>query len=202
MIKYFTLFFIIFLLTVCSKEVPDFENGDIIFQTSQSSQSEAIQLASKSKYSHMGIIYEENEDYYVYEAVQHVKFTKLDEWIKRGKGGHFVVKRIRNTKIKLTPEVLRKMKEVGESFKGKNYDSYFEWSDEKLYCSELVWKIYKRAVNIEIGELQKFKDFDLSHPTVQSKMKERYGDNLPMDEFVISPSQIFNSNQLVEIYSN
>src|SRR5690606_5876902 len=34
------------------------QNGDIIFQTSKSSQSQAIQLATKSKYSHMGIIYE------------------------------------------------------------------------------------------------------------------------------------------------
>jgi len=35
-----------------------FHNGDIIFQTSRSSQSKAIQLATNSKYSHMGIIYE------------------------------------------------------------------------------------------------------------------------------------------------
>ena len=32
------------------------KNGDIIFQTSKSSQSKAIQLATNSKYSHMGII--------------------------------------------------------------------------------------------------------------------------------------------------
>ncbi|HRG10273.1 MAG TPA: peptidoglycan peptidase, partial [Cyclobacteriaceae bacterium] len=33
------------------------KSGDIIFQTSQSSQSKAIQLATRSEYSHMGIIY-------------------------------------------------------------------------------------------------------------------------------------------------
>ena len=34
----------------------DFRSGDIIFQTSKSSQSKAIQIATNSKYSHMRII--------------------------------------------------------------------------------------------------------------------------------------------------
>jgi Permuted papain-like amidase enzyme, YaeF/YiiX, C92 family len=119
-----------------------FQNGDIIFQTSRSSQSKAIQLATKSKYSHMGIIYEAGEQYYVYEAVQPVKLTKLTDWIKRGEGTHYVVKRLRNFEEVLTKENLKKMKTYGDKFKGKSYDIYFEWSDDKIYCSELVWKIY------------------------------------------------------------
>jgi hypothetical protein len=35
----------------------EIQNGDIIFQPSQSKQSKAIQIATKSKYSHCGIIY-------------------------------------------------------------------------------------------------------------------------------------------------
>ena len=49
------------------------------------------------------------------------------------------------------------MKNEGEKFKGKNYDLTFEWSDDKIYCSELIWKIYKRSTGIEIwieGSLQ------------------------------------------------
>src|SRR5437867_163185 len=26
------------------------------------------------------------------------------------------------------------------------YDLTFEWSDDKIYCSELVWKVYERAL--------------------------------------------------------
>ena len=32
----------------------------------------------------------------------------------------------------------------------KDYDLYFEWSDDKIYCSELVWKIYKNGADIEL----------------------------------------------------
>ena len=38
--------------------ISEFQNGDIIFQTSQSAQSKAIQLATNSRYSHVGIILE------------------------------------------------------------------------------------------------------------------------------------------------
>jgi hypothetical protein len=79
-----------------------FQNGDIIFQTSKSSQSKAIQLATNSEYSHMGLIYETNGQLFVYEAVQPVKLTKLDEWIKRGENSHYVVKRLKDSEKLLT----------------------------------------------------------------------------------------------------
>lgn len=180
-------------------ELSDYKNGDIIFQTSTSSQSKAIQLATDSKYSHMGIIYENDGQLLVYEAVQPVKLTPLKEWINRGENGHYVIKRLENSEQVLTKSTLTKMKQIGEQFKGKPYDIYFEWSDDKIYCSELVWKIYKQAANIEIGQLEKLSDFDLTNDIVQTKMKERYGDNIPMDEKVISPAAMFNSDKLITI---
>ena len=178
------------------------QNGDIIFQTSKSRQSKAIQLATKSKYSHIGIIYKKANAYYVFEAVQPVKLTKLDKWIKRGEGGKYVIKRLKNAKTILTADKLSKMKKIGNKFMGKNYDLYFEWSDKKIYCSELVWKVYKRALGIEIGKLEKLEDFDLSNKIVRKKLEERYGKNIPMDELVISPAAIYNSNKLVSVFEN
>jgi hypothetical protein len=179
-----------------------YKNGDLIFHTSLSDQSKAIQIATKSKYSHCGIIYEINNAYYVFEAVQPVKLTPLKAWIKRGKEEHFVVKRLIDADMILTPEVLEKMKNEGELFLGKNYDLTFEWSDEKIYCSELIWKIYQRAAGIEIGETQQLKDFDLSKKTVKQIMNTRYGNNIPYDETVISPAAIFHSPLLETIASN
>ena len=91
------------------------------------------------------------------------------------------------------------MKKIGDRFWGKRYDTYFEWSDDKIYCSELVWKIYKRALNLELGEPGRFQDFDLSHPFVKKIIKERYGNNPPLQELVISPDQIFKSKKLKTI---
>jgi hypothetical protein len=178
------------------------KEGDLIFQTSLSSQSKAIQLATKSKYSHCGIVFKEGDSFYVFEAVQPVKRTPLAEWIARGEKGKFIVKRLKNAEQTLTPDVLQKMKEIGKGFNGKKYDLAFEWTDEKIYCSELIWKIYKRSTGIEIGKLEKLGDFDLSSDQVKRKIKERYGNNIPMEELVISPASIFESELLVTVKSN
>ncbi len=175
------------------------QNGDIIFQTSTSRQSKAIQIATGSKYSHMGIIYKQGNDFFVYEAVQPVKLTQLKDWINRGEGAHYVVKRIKNSMSLLTPETLTKMKQIGAKYAGKDYDLYFEWSDSKIYCSELVWKIYKEAVGIEIGKLEKLGDFNLTNNVVKQKLMERYGKDIPKDELVISPASMFNSDKLIVV---
>ena len=71
--------------------------------------------------------------------------------------------------------------------------------NDKIYCSELIWKIYKNSTGIEIGKLQKLKEFNLNDPSVKSKMKERYGTKIPMDEIVISPAAIFESKLLKSV---
>lgn len=176
--------------------VCELKEGDVIFQTSRSSQSLAIQHATRSKYSHCGIIYRTGDRYYVFEAVQPVKTTPLDQWIARGKGGKYVVKRLKNADEVLTSATLAKMKRVGEGFRGKDYDLAFGWSDDKIYCSELIWKIYERGAGIELGKLEMLGDFDLTGKAVRTKLHERYGDNVPLDETVISPAAIFDCNLL------
>jgi uncharacterized protein YycO len=180
----------------------EIQNGDLIFQTSLSEQSKAIQLATKSEYSHCGIIFKEGKDFFVFEAIQPVKRTPLDKWIARGKDSEYVIKRLKNAEQVLTPTTISKMKQVGEEFRGKNYDLTFEWSDDKIYCSELIWKIYQRATGIEIGKLEKLSDFDLTSDAVKKKMKERYGNKIPLNEIVISPASILNSELLVTVKSN
>tara|TARA_B100000508_G_scaffold91658_2_gene71458 strand:- start:23533 stop:24180 length:648 start_codon:yes stop_codon:yes gene_type:complete len=177
------------------------QSGDIIFQSSMSGQSYAIQLATHSKYSHVGILFEKDGEMMVYEAVQPVCVSDLDEWISRGDDDHYVVKRLKNAEDKLTPKILEEMKSEATNHLGKNYDLYFGWSDERIYCSELVWKIYNRTLGIEVAKPQLLKDFDLTHPVVQKKLKERYGNNIPYDEKVISPGAMFESEVLEEIMS-
>ena len=175
------------------------QDGDIIFQTSQSSQSVAIQRATASPYSHMGIIFLRNGKPYVFEAIATVRYTPLTSWIARGKGGHYVIKRLKDAPTLLTSDGLAKLRATTSQFEGRRYDLTFEWSDDRIYCSELVWKLYDRALNIHIGELQHLKDFNLNDPVVKAKMRQRYGNHVPLEEPVISPGAMFRSPLLVTI---
>ncbi|MCD0464766.1 YiiX family permuted papain-like enzyme [Flavobacterium sp. ENC] len=178
-----------------------YKDGDIIFQTSESKQCEAVRIATNSKFSHCGIIYDINGKWFVFEAIQPVKLTPLEDWIKHGKDSKYVVKRLKNDSV-LKPEVLQKMKQYSQQFDGKEYDAYFEWTDNRIYCSELVWKIYKNAAGIELSKLRELKDFNLADPRVGKILKERYGNNIPLEEKVVAPSDLADSKLLITILDN
>jgi hypothetical protein len=144
----------------------------------------------------MGIIRRDEGEISVLEAVQPVRSTALAKWVARGEGRHFVLKRLRGSRRLLTPEAVERLRSAEQAFVGKPYDLYFEWSDERIYCSELVWKVYKMALDLEIGHLQKGSDFDFSNPVVSRKVNERFPDGFPSGETVISPEQIFESDLL------
>lgn len=175
------------------------QDADIIFQTSESSQCEAVRIATNSKFSHCGIIYKINGDLFVFEAVQPVKLTPLSDWINHGKDHKFVVKRLKNADKVLNEATLQKMKDYSQKFMGKEYDAYFDWTDTRIYCSELVWKIYKNGANIELSKLKELKDFNLTDKRVQKILKERYGNNIPLEEKVVAPSDLVDSDLLKTI---
>jgi hypothetical protein len=188
------------LLAACSQsKLGELRNGDIIFQTSTSSQSQAIQLATRSKYSHVGIVFMRAGEAYVFEAKKIVGFTPLAEWVARGVDSHYVVKRLNTTEPVELDKARKKMPGLIKKYRGRPYDFYFEWSDEKIYCSELVWKIYDEALRVQLGQHQRLREFDLQHPLVQAKLRERFGSQIPLDELVISPAAIFASDQLATV---
>ena len=185
-----------FAATLAScQQVGHLRDGDIIFHRSTSRQAVAIAAATRSDYTHVGLIFFDSGKPFVYEAVQPVKRTPLKEWIERGERQHFVVKRL-NDGRQVNAAAL---KHEVQNMLGKGYDWLFEWSDSKIYCSELVWKAYQRSHGIEIGRLRSLRDFNLISPVVLHQMQERYGKMIPWEMSVIAPSDIFDSPLLCDV---
>ena len=184
-------------------EAPEVLDGDIIFQPSAlSSQSLAIKLATHSPYSHCGIVLYRDGRPYVFEAIRTVSWTPLEAWIKRGVKGHYVLLRLKDRDARLGPEVLDAMRREASAFDGKGYDLLFQWTDETIYCSELVWKIYERGAGLELVPLRRIRDYDLNHEEVQRKIKERFGYDIPWDERVVAPSDLMESPLLERVGGN
>lgn len=171
------------------------KNGDLIFIVNPSGQGKAIQLATKSKYTHVGIIFFENGKEMVYHAVEPVSKNTLREFIDMSSDGKYEIKRLKNQELLSAGKIAVMLKEA-KSKLGTHYDLAFNWSEDELYCSEYIWKLYKHALNINLGELKPLKSFDLSHPAVKAKLEQRYGKNIPIDEKMISPGDMFNSTLL------
>ena len=143
----------------------------------------------------------ENNVPYVYEAVQPVGKRKMTEWISSGVDQTCIVKRFKGIDT-LKNASLLKMREYAALQFGKNYDAYFSWSDKEMYCSELVYKIYMNCIHFELATPKPLRDFNIDAPVVRKIMRERYGDNIPYDELMISPGQLYDSPSLITVYSN
>ncbi len=176
-------------------------DGDIIFQTYPSSQTIAIQMATGSQYTHVGVIFiDDRGEPLVWEAAGPVQVTPFNEWVARDADRRYVIKRLAGFDTVLVDSVIDSMKSIGQSMMGRAYDWHFNWSDEKLYCSEFVWKLYEQTLGIELCELHQMREYALDHPLIKQKLKERYGDNIPLDEPVVAPSDLFDSDLLVKVF--
>jgi uncharacterized protein YycO len=176
--------------------------GDIVFEISGSAQAKAVRIATGATYTHNGVVLMVDGIPHVIEAGgKSVKYTTLKKWLGR-ENRPIVVKRLEQAATVLTPAALERMRAVADEFAGRRYDRVFSWSDDELYCTELVWKIFERGAGVEIGLTATMGDFDLSHPKVQAILRERYGDNPPLGETVISPSAMFAADALQTVYAN
>jgi len=184
-------------VTITEPNQPSFQQGDIIFQGNDIGQSKAVKLATHSEYSHVGVVLEENDKFVVFEAVEPVKITPLDEWISHGDNDEYVVMRLKNKSQVTFNE--QKVDSLKSAWLGKNYDLPFEWSDDELYCSELVWKFYKEGCGIKLCETKQMKDFDLTHPYTRAILADRYGSEIPYEQEVVSPQDIYESELLEQI---
>lgn len=128
-----------------------YQNGDLLFQDIDCGDLcdaiEAVTPALNGKhFSHTGIVYLEKDSVYIIEAIgENVHITPLQKFLQRqlDSAGHpkVVVGRLKPQYRALNkPAVQFALKQTG-----KPYDDVFIYSDDKYYCSELVYDAYKAA---------------------------------------------------------
>jgi len=186
-------------LALCPMAVAEqaLQEGDVVFSGSEHGQGEAIIAATGSQYTHCGIVFLREGKLMVLEAVQPVGVVSLENFKSRSKPGAFLARRL---KAPLAPASYQNARSWAEAQIGKNYDGRFLWDDVNLYCSELVWKIYRRA-GVELCAPRRFRDYDLEKPSVKKLIEQRFGGmaRVPLDEKVVAPSDLAVSPLMVDI---
>jgi hypothetical protein len=134
------------------------QNGDVVLQASTSERSALIRRASRSPYSHVGLVEVAKDGVFVIEAVQPVSRTPLAKWVTRGEGGWVTVLRPKGLDAAARHRVVAAAKKE----LGKPYDARFRWDDERLYCSELVVKAFARGASVSVGKQEVVKTLELS----------------------------------------
>jgi hypothetical protein len=170
--------------------ISDVREGDVIFQTTQSSQSPLIQIGTRSRITHCGIIVMRDGEPYVLETLRTLVLTPLNEFIARGVGGKYWLKRSERENVKIEYYHLL----------GKPYDAAFSFDNDIYYCSELVYDIYKKQLGIELCKPKRVGDYLIlctdRLPQIESVMKHR---GITKEQYAVAPVDIFESKNLYSI---
>lgn len=179
-----------FTAGIATAQAPvELHEGDLLFQHIGGEQGHALQLATGSAWTHVGITMLERGKWVVVEAVGPVKRTPLAEWIEQGDGA-YMVKRYLKDGRPLGAMDIERLRGAIKPFLGAGYDLEFRWSDELIYCSELVWKVFERALGIRLCDPMPMRSYHLGDPVVQRVMLDRYGSAPPLDEPMVAPSTL------------
>ena len=175
---------------------PPLQSGDLVFQSSRSRQSAAIQEATHSPLSHVGLVEVTAQGTFVLEAVQPVRRTPYERWRARGEGARVLVLRHPGADAAARERVLQEARR----HLGKPYDGRFGWSDEALYCSELVHKAYARGAGLRLGRLQPLQSLDLK--ALGPALRERYGARVPLSLELLTPASLAADPALRVVHSD
>jgi hypothetical protein len=165
------------------KDQADFyhlKTGDLLFQILNNDSVFNEPQNSDSTYNSIGIAFIDGQNYALLETKDQVQYVSLRQWLANGKDEHYVVKRLRNADSLFTSVGIQKLKNEARNNILKKYDTDSDWSDDKMYNAELIWKIYNRSLNVEFGKLD----------TVKVDSITQLG---------IKPNTIFNSGDLMTI---
>lgn len=167
------------------------QHGDIVFQSlPHVPVIDAIEGSTHSPYSHCGIVVKQDNVWHVLEAIGPVRLTRLERWVSQGRQEEFAVCRL---KPAFQPKI-DAMIAAAEKFIGLPYDIQYELDDEKIYCSELIYKGFLKASGESLGKTVRLGDLDWRpHEKV---IRAIAGDPLPLEREMITPRDLAKAEQL------
>ncbi|AZZ36067.1 hypothetical protein CIK05_04430 [Bdellovibrio sp. qaytius] len=180
--------------------VSKYAEGDIIFIQSQTQQSAALREATGSVWTHVGIMIKKSSAWYVAEAVGPLKETPLADFIARSKNKSYRIVRYNHFDAATMTTAL---KQALPKY-NKPYDIYFEWTEDKIYCSELTYHVMKDVTGFDLGRIQKMKEMKLDGPYAQALIKKRYTDTgreLDPEELIVTPVSQLEDEEVTLIES-
>ena len=168
------------------------QEGDIVFQSMPHSPLiDAIEGASESPLSHCGIVGKNpNGQLVIYEALHGVEITPLKMFLLRGRQQGFAVYRLKEAYRPQIPATLAAVKK----YLGRPYDLRYDLDDEKIYCSELIYKAFRDVTGEELGRLVRLGD--LKWQPFEATIRELENGEPPLDRMMITPKDLALAPQL------
>jgi hypothetical protein len=174
------------------------QEGDVVFQSLPHGPVVwAIEGVTRSPYSHCGIVAKQGDHWVVYEAYRGVSATPLKRFLLRGRGGGFAVYRLDSEYRSHVTATLA----CCQTYLGRPYDIRYRLDEEKIYCSELIYKAFRDATGgQQLGALSRFGD--MHWQPYEALIRQIEGGDVPLDRKMITPVGLAQASQLKPVFSH
>jgi hypothetical protein len=197
--KFLIVFLTLLAQSVFALDTPPLympQEGDLLFQSlPRGDLVDAIEGASGSPYSHVGIVVRKNGTWFVREALGKVQDTPFQQWKWRGRNNQaFDAFRLKPAWQRHVPLMLQK----SEAFLGRPYDYKYDLDDAAIYCSELAYKAMFNAAGLRLGKLQKLGE--LRWQPYRKTIEKYEGGQPPLERRMITPRALSEAAELELVY--
>ncbi len=194
---------LIFLFAGCAAiEAPkqyEPREGDLVFQALplEVDLVRAIEGITRSHYSHVGVLHRRKGEWTVIEATgAGVVYTPFEKWKSIGRDERWAAYRVKAKHREHVGEFLTQL----HPHAGKPYDFSYELSEDKLYCSELVYHAWAKATGQKMGTLTELGN--LNWRPFSATIEKYNGGPMPPDRQLISPVELSKAPQLERVYNH
>lgn len=202
--RYFYFLFLATAFHAAAQQDFSYQNGDIIFQAGKGSDFEKAIFSVASAvddwdFSHVGVIFIENEDIFVLEAAPKpgVAKTPLKEFLEESAAA--VVTRLKPEYRYTISGALKRIMPL----MGKPYDFTFHHDNDAYYCSELIQIAFIQNDGTPLFEATPltFKDKNTGEISpFWIAYYEKYDEPIPEGEPGSSPAKLSKSEALEIVY--
>ena len=181
--KKLLLILLVLLCGSCRRggDLSTLREGDIVFIETRSFQSKFVKMGMMSIWSHCGIAVNTPEGVQIMEADSTVRILPVERFVAKSVGGKYIIKR---PEQQLTAPIDQ------QKWLGRWYDLKFSFDNEEVYCSELVWLIYKEQ-GIELCPPIKINEhFMVRFKPLQRALEER---GISPEQYAVAPCDLLRA---------
>lgn len=166
--------------------------GDLIFQSlPHDPLTDTIEGSTKSPFSHVGIVVQDDGHLAVLEAFGPVMITELGTYLGRGREGGYAAYRFQPRYTGRVDAIIA----AAKAHLGKPYDRLHDFGDEAIYSSELIYKAFQSATGEELGVVRAVSELDWQPYEAVIK----WG-GIPLDRRMITPKDLSEAKQLRPVH--
>ena len=126
------------------------------------------------------------------------KHTPLSKFLKRGKDGRVVVKRLPQP---ISPAQQEALRAAAKARLGKFYDAGFDLASRKQFCSRFVYEIVKEVLGVELGSVQSLRELLAENPHADMRFwRVWYFGRIPWERRTVTPASQIADTTLLTVF--